>query len=192
MSKVTRVARLLGITESEARKFCAEVQQHFKAVLPPCDVIADAIRQHGKATPKEIATVISPDFNYIPKPRPPKEEQETRTPKPRLRKSFPTDKSHEQQRYDASLITAIADLISDKDKGDRIVAEQFLIDLEHRQPKVKRLNSVQLLEAIRKVCKKGPLDLDLVEREVRKALYGYHGDPDQVQVVSIPMGGKTN
>ena len=226
MSKITRVANLLSIRESEARKFCTEVQGYFKAVLPPCDVIADTIEKHGKVTPKEIAAFIDPNFHYTAKPRLTKLEQSGRDPsslsnraivspkstlgarkavndrnsvsvrqvtKPRKQQqSFLVDRTHEQPRYDASLISAVADLISDNDKGDKTVAQQFLIDLERRQPKVSRLSATQLLKAIRGACKRGPLGLDQAELEVRKMLYGYHSDPDHMQVISIPMGGKTN
>lgn len=253
MSKVTRVAGLLGISESEARKFCTEVQGYFKAVLPPCDVIADAIERHGKATPKEIAAFIDPDFHYTAKPTPTRLEPVGRTSNSGSNKAIvpkstlgvrvqdivyilerrirafmglygllrakdcsrcpelgqlgvrkvkshrnavslrQAAKSHEQQlRYDTSLISAVANLITDNDRGNQTVAYQFLIDLERRQPKIKRLTAIQLLEAIRKACKRGPLDLDQAELEIRKMLYGYHSDPDHMQVISIPMGGKTD
>ena len=60
MSKVAKVATLLGTTESEARQFCIQVQKNFKGPLPSFKIIADCLEQHptARASPEEAARII--------------------------------------------------------------------------------------------------------------------------------------
>lgn len=77
-----------------------------------------------------------------------------------------------------------------EDKGNTKVAEQVLWDLETRYPKAARLTNEQLLSAIRKAKRKDTLELDRVVLQVRKLVYGYTGNPDEITEVLTPTGGK--
>ena len=93
---------------------------------------------------------------------------------------------------DTDLVNAVADLIPDEDRGNTEKARQFLIDLERRYPKSKRLSNRQLLSAVRKARQEDSLEMDRVVTEVRKKVYGYRGHPDDGWEVSVPMGGKSS
>jgi hypothetical protein len=73
MSKDTaRIAVLLGISESEAREFCLEIQSKFKGAIPRFRDIRNCLEKKAKATPEEIARMIehsSPRFRLGPRSR---------------------------------------------------------------------------------------------------------------------------
>ena len=71
---MTEVATLLGITESDARQFCVEVQRASGGPVPSFRLIADCLEQHPDArdSPAEIARIIKLARPHIVSPRPPK------------------------------------------------------------------------------------------------------------------------
>lgn len=70
-------------------------------------------------------------------------------------------------------------------------AKRFYEDVKKVLPVAKRCGKKTILNAIKR-CHKvdGQIPLDRLEMELRKKRYGYNGNPDHIQVVSIPMGGK--
>lgn len=180
MSPTERIATILKITKSDAQKFCLDVQKPFKpdSGKPSFKIIAKAVEENPTANPKEIAYIISPDLIFGTKA-----------------KLVALQKSHEQAQLPSKLtqkelIKAIADLIPDKDKGNEKVAKQLLVDLERIRPDIKRLKNEQIVTAIKRAGRKGFLSIDHIEVEIRKEIYDYQGDPDGIQIIYTPMGGK--
>ena len=60
MGKASKVAVLLGTTESDARNFCLAVQREFIRSVPSYSTIADCLKAHSSASdnPAEIAQII--------------------------------------------------------------------------------------------------------------------------------------
>ncbi len=70
-------------------------------------------------------------------------------------------------------------------------AKRFYEDVKKVLPVAKRCGKKTILNAIKR-CHKvdGQIPLDRLEMELRKKRYGYKSNPDHIQVISTPMGGK--
>ncbi len=180
MSPTERIAAILKVTVSDAQKFCLDVQKPFKpdSGKPSFKIIAKAVEENPTTDPKEIDYMISPDLIFGTKAR-----------------LMALQKSHDQPQLPSKLtqtelIKVIANLIPDKDKGNEEAAKQLLIDLERIRPDIKRLQNEQIVSAVKRAARKGLLSIDQLEVEIRKEIYDYQGDPDGIQIIYTPMGGK--
>lgn len=179
MSAITRIAKKLNITELQANQLCLQVQQCCRqenASAPTFNNIAKAVDQYPTASPKEIAEhMLSNRVSDVSVTR-------------RKAKHIHTADSFLLSREE--LIRQIALLIPDEDKGREDVAKQFLVDLFRLRPEIRLLNDKQIMASIKRSRRNGRIEMELAIREVRKEAYGYDGEPDKIQIIYTPMGGK--
>ena len=177
-SAVSKIASIKNITESEARKFCVQVQKCFKVGFPPIKVIAKTVQMFPDTTVKDIALNIDSDLIYGVKAK-----LSTRR----------KQNDHPSWLSDEKLIKSVANLLPDEDRGNEEIAKQILIDLIRIQPNIVRLlTSEQMLKVLKRVKRSGNWNFRQLMLETRKEAYGYSGDPDHpwIKVISTPMGGK--
>ena len=179
MSANIRIAEKLNITERQAHQLCLQIQQCCRqenSTAPSFKNIAKAIDQFPSASPKEIAEhILANRVINVSVSR-------------KKTKHYQTVESFLLPRE--KLIQQIALLIPDEDKGNEDIAKQFLIDLFRHRPEIDTLDDKQILSVIKKSRRNGRIEFELVIQEIRKEVYGYDGEPDRVQIIYTPMGGK--
>lgn len=179
MSAITRIIEKLKISEHQARQLCLQIQQYCRqenASAPSFKNIAKAIDQFPTASPKEIAEhILANRVTNVSVSR---------------RKTQPSQTVESFLSSREELISHIALLIPDEDKGNEDKAKQFLIDIFRQRPEIRLLTDKQILSSIKRAARNGILEMEMVIREVRKEAYGYEGEPDKVQIIYTPMGGK--
>lgn len=90
-----------------------------------------------------------------------------------------------------TLVKEVAKILKPRTGDPTGVATQMLLDLEKiATTLMKRSSERQIIRAFRRAAEAGPITVDTVILEMRKIIYGYRGDPDEIREISVPMGGK--
>jgi hypothetical protein len=134
---------------------------------------------------REMAKWLSdrmPQYQFHENPKPEKEQTVGRKKKTRGDNS---DDLHDP--YWAELADAIGKGVSTAD------ARQFYFVLKIYLTIAKHTGKKTILRAVKQSPKKnGQVQIEDVERELRKIHYGYKNDPDTIHIITVPMGGKTS
>jgi hypothetical protein len=180
MSQLVKIAALLGTTEQEAKTFCKQVQKHFTGFLPTFSVIAAVLEKYPSATPRGVATTISPELVYYP-------ELETAIRRDLglpIQNDRPRRKKPKEQRHYRRLIKTIAALLPGDDEQSITSAKQLLLDVKSRCQQVNRLGNSRLVSIIRRSIKEDGIDIDQVVSEVKREVCGYSDAPDLIDAVA--------
>ncbi|MBN1657320.1 MAG: hypothetical protein JXA93_02910 [Anaerolineae bacterium] len=183
MSVTARIARILKVPESEARRFCFRVQRQFKKGSPRFVVIEKVLKEHPNATPREVARIIAPDLTYVFVKEP------AQPPPPRSPQQREEKNARKAQVLRKRLVRTLADLVPGKDCGNEGKAHLLLLELEARYPRTGELSNADLVTTIRKACKGGELDLDAIVPLVKRQVEGLGSDDVLVAAVASVLPG---